>query len=73
MSLVNEYEFKKCVDHNKGDKHSIKFKCRDLFMVKSITRFNDRSGLRDIETTLNLCAQDLYIYGLKGMPRSTLA
>ncbi|MDD2286426.1 MAG: DUF4372 domain-containing protein [Paludibacter sp.] len=38
MSLVNEYEFKKCVDHYKGDKHSIKFKCRDQFMVMSFAR-----------------------------------
>ncbi|MFA5228868.1 MAG: IS4 family transposase [Candidatus Paceibacterota bacterium] len=73
MSLVNEYEFKKCVDHYKGDRHSIKFKCRDQFMVMSFAQFTDRSGLRDIETTLNLCTQDLYRYGLKAMPRSTLA
>lgn len=35
MAHVNEYEFKKCVDHYKGGKHSIKFKCRDRFMVMS--------------------------------------
>jgi hypothetical protein len=29
--------------------------------------------LRDIETTLDLCAQDLYRSGLKVMPKSTLA
>ena len=68
MSLVNEYEFKKCVDHYKGDRHSIKFKCRDQFMVMSFAQFTDRSGLRDIETTLNLCTQDLYRSGLKAMP-----
>ena len=73
MSLVNEYEFKKCVDRYKGDRHSIKFKCRDQFMVMSFAQFTDRSGLRDIETTLNLCTQDLYRSGLKAMPRSTLA
>jgi len=37
------------------------------------TQFTDRSGLRDIETTLNLCTQDLYRSGLKAMPKSTLA
>ena len=26
MSLINEYEFKKCVDRYKGDRHAIKFK-----------------------------------------------
>ncbi|MBQ5935709.1 MAG: DUF4372 domain-containing protein, partial [Bacteroidales bacterium] len=39
----------------------------------SFAQFTDRSGLRDIETTLDLCAQDLYRSGLKAMPRSTLA
>jgi len=42
-------------------------------MVMSFAQFTDRSGLRDIETTLNLCTQDLYRSGLKAMPKSTLA
>jgi transposase len=73
MSLINEYEFKKCVDRYRGDRHAIKFNCRDQFLVMSFAQFTDRSGLRDIETTLDLCAQDLYRSGLKAMPRSTLA
>lgn len=73
MSLVNEYEFRKCVNRYSGDRHSIKFSCRDQFMVMSFAQFTDRSGLRDIETTLNLCTQDLYRSGLKAMPKSTLA
>ncbi len=73
MSLVNAYEFKKCVNRYKGDRHTIKFNCRDQFMVMSFAQFTDRSGLRDIETTLNLCTQDLYRSGLKAMPKSTLA
>lgn len=72
MSLFNEYEFKKCVDRYKGDRHAIKFNCRDQFMVMSFAQFTDRAGLREIETTLNLCG-DLYRSGLKVMPRSTLA
>lgn len=36
MSLINEYEFKKCVDRYKGDRHAIKFNCRDQFMVMSL-------------------------------------
>lgn len=39
----------------------------------SFAQFTNRSGLRDIETTLNLCLQDLYRSGLKIMPKSTLA
>ncbi len=73
MSLVNAYEFKKCVDRYNGDRHAIKFTCRDQFMVMSFAQFTDRSGLRDIETTLNLCTPDLYRSGLKAMPKSTLA
>ncbi len=73
MSLVNAYEFKKCVDRYNGDKHAIKFTCRDQFMAMSFAQFTDRSGLRDIETTLNLCTPDLYRSGLKAMPKSTLA
>ncbi len=72
MSLVNEYEFKKCVDRYHGDRHSIKFNCRDQFMVMSFAQFTDRAGLRDIETTLNLCG-DRYRAGIKVMPKSTLA
>ena len=72
MSLFNEYEFKKCVDRYKGNRHAIKFNCRDQFMVMSFAQFTDRAGLRDIETTLNLCG-DLYRSGIKVMPKSTLA
>ena len=63
MSLFNEYEFKKCVDHDKGDRHAIKFNCRDQFMVMSFAQFTDRAGLRDIETTLNLCGDLVWHQG----------
>lgn len=33
--------------------NSIKFNCRVQFMVMSFAHFTDRSGLRDIETTLD--------------------
>ena len=73
MSLINTYEFKKRVNRYKGDRHAIKFTCRDQFMVMSFAQFTDRSGLRDIETTLNLCSPDLYRSGIKVMLKSTLA
>ena len=71
MSLIDEYGFKKCVDRYKGDRHVIKFNCRDQFMVMSFAQFTDRSGLRDIETTLNLCG-DLYRSGIKVIPNLRL-
>ena len=52
MSLFTEYEFSKCVNRYKGDRHAIKFNCRDQFLVMSFAQFTDRNGLRDIETTL---------------------
>ena len=70
MSLIDEYEFKKCIDRYKGDRHAIKFNCRDQFMVMSFAQFTDRSGLRDIETTLNLCG-DLYKSGNPRLQRPT--
>ena len=60
MSIFTEYEFSKCVKRYKGDRHAIKFNCRDQFLVMSFAQFTNRSGLRDIETTLDLCSQDLY-------------
>ena len=54
MSLFTEYEFSKCVNRYKGDRHAIKFNCRDQFLVMSFAQFTDRNGLRDIETTLRL-------------------
>ncbi len=81
MSLIDEYEFKKCVDRYKGDRHAIKFNCRDQFMVMSFAQFTDRSGLRDIETTLNLCGRplqirhqgDAQIYAYRGQREEGLA
>ena len=73
MSLFTEYEFSKCVKRYQGDRHAIKFNCRDQFLIMSFAQFTDRSGLRDIETTLDLCSQDLFRSGLKIMPKSTLA
>ena len=38
----------------------------------SLAQFTDRAGMRNNETTLNLC-RDLHRSGIKVMPRSTLA
>ncbi len=70
---MNEYEFGKCVKRYGGNRHCIKFSCLDQFKVMSFAQFTDRNSLRDIETTLTLCASDLYRSGIKIMPKSTLA
>lgn len=72
MPLLNEYEFKKCVDRYKGDRHAIKSNCRDLFMEMRFAQFTDRAGEGDIEFTLNL-AGDLYRSVIKVIPCTTLA
>ncbi len=57
MSLVNAYEFKKCVDRYKGDRHAIKFTYRGKFMVMSFAQFTDRSSSR--EATSVTCSTKL--------------
>lgn len=71
--LINTYEFKKCVNRYKDDRHAINFTFRDQFMVMNFDQFTDRSEPRDIETTLNFYSSDLHSSGIKAMPKSTLA
>lgn len=73
MSLVSRYEFQKCVDRYKGDWRTRSFTCFDQFKVMSFALFTDRSGLRDIEMTLEFCGKGLYHAGLSTVPKSTLA
>ena len=71
MFPVNTYEVQKCVNRHKSDRHAIKFTYRALFMVMNFAQFTDRSGLRDIETTLYF--PNFYRSGSKVIPKSTLA
>lgn len=73
IALVSRYEFQKCVDRYKGDWHAKTFTCLDQFKVMSFAQFTDRSGLRDIEMTLEFCGKGLYHAGLRSVPKSTLA
>ena len=73
MSIVSRYEFQKCVERYNGDWHVRSFTCFDQFKVMSFAQFTDRSGLRDIEMTLEFCGKDLYHAGLAAVPKSTLA
>ena len=45
LANIPEYEFSKCVKRYRGDRHAIKFNCRDQFMVMSFAQFTDRAGL----------------------------
>ncbi len=66
MSLFNEYEFKKCVDRYKGDRHAIKFNCRDQFMVmpqSTLAEANEKKDwhiYQEIEIEDSLTIAELY-------------
>ena len=73
MSLIPEYEFRKCIDRYRGDFHARRFTCRDQFLVMSYAQFTSSASLRSIEATLTAFNSKLYHAGLKVMPKSTLA
>ncbi|WP_255380618.1 DUF4372 domain-containing protein [Prevotella communis] len=52
MSLIPDYEFRKCVDRYRGDFHARRFTCRDQFLVMSYAQFTSSASLRSIEAQL---------------------
>lgn len=42
MSLVLEYEFRKCIDKCNGDFHTVDFTCREQFLVLNFAQLTDR-------------------------------
>lgn len=73
MSLIPDYELRKCVDKYRGDFHARRFTCRDQFLVMSYAQFTSSASLRSIEAQLTAFNSKLYHAGLKIMPKSTLA
>ena len=73
MSLIPDYELRKCVDRYRGDFHARRFTCRDQFLVMSYAQFTSSASLRSIEAQLTAFNSKLYHAGLKIMPKSTLA
>lgn len=73
MSLIPDYELRKCIDRYKGDFHARRFTCRDQFFVMSYAQFTSSASLRSIEAQLAAFNSKLYHAGLKVMPKSTLA
>lgn len=73
MSLFPEYHFRQCVARYNGDRHKIKFSCRDQFMVMSFAQFTNQQSLRTNEASLTAFESKLYHAGLALIPRSTLA
>ncbi len=73
MSLIPDYELRKCVDRYQGDFHARRFTCRDQFLVMSYAQLTSSASLRSIEAQLTAFNSKLYHAGLKIMQKSTLA
>ena len=73
MSLIPDYELRKCIDKYRGDFHARRFTCRDQFLVMSYAQLTSSASLRSIEAQLTAFNSKLYHAGLKIMPKSTLA
>ena len=73
ISLFPEYIFRQCVARYNGDRHKIKFTCRDQFMVMSFAQLTSQQSLRTNEAALTAFEHKLYHSGLSLIPRSTLS
>ena len=61
MSLIPDYELRKCIDRYRGDFHARRFTCRDQFLVMSKDQYY-RLGIDNMvyafdSSTINLCMQ----------------
>lgn len=65
LSLVNRYEFQKCVDRYKGDYGTRELNCWNQFAQLFFGQLTARNGLRDICLCLNAHKNQLYHLGIK--------
>lgn len=74
LSLVNRYEFQKCVDRYKGDYRSRELNCWNQFAQLFFGQLTGRKGLRDICLCLSAHKSQLYHLGIKqSVDHSTLS
>jgi len=74
LSLVNRYEFQKCVDRYNGDYRTRGLNCWNQFAQLFFGQLTSRNGLRDICLCLNAHKNQLYHLGIKqGVNQSTLS
>lgn len=74
LSLVNRYEFQKCVDRYNGDHRTRDLNCWNQFAQLFFGQLTSRNGLRDICLCLNAHKNQLYHLGIKqGVNQSTLS
>ena len=48
MSLIPDYELRKCIDRYRGDFHASRFTCRDQFLVMSYAQMTSRPPTKPI-------------------------
>lgn len=65
LSLVNRYEFQKCVARYKGDYGTSKLNCWNQFAQLFFGQLTGRNGLRDICLCLEAHSSSLYHLGIK--------
>jgi len=74
MDVIPKYEFRKIVDHHKGDYRAQKFTCRDQLLCMCFGQLTFRDSLRDLTSTLSALGSRRYHMGIKtNVPLSTLS
>ncbi|WP_367328596.1 IS4 family transposase [Lentimicrobium sp.] len=74
LSLVNRYEFQKCVNRYNGDYRTRGLNCWNQFAQLFFGQLTSRNGLRDICICLNAHKSNLYHLGIKqSVNQSTLS
>ncbi len=74
LSLVNRYEFQKCVNRYNGDNRTRSLNCWNQFAQLFFGQLTARNGLRDICLCLNAHKNNLYHLGIKqSVNQSTLS
>lgn len=74
LSLVNRYEFGKCVDRYHGDYRTRGLNCWNQFVQLFFGQLTGRNGIRDICLCLSVHQSQLYHLGIKqSVDHSTLA
>jgi hypothetical protein len=74
LSLINRYEFRKCVNRYNGDYRTKALNCWNQFVQLFFGQLTARNGLRDICLCLNAHKNTLYHLGIKqSVNQSTLS
>jgi len=65
MDVIPKYQFRKIVDHHKGDYRVRSFTCWDQLLCLCFGQLTFRESLRDLTSTLNALGSQRYHMGIK--------